>query len=162
MDQDDIKNLPRNDQVILGAGVLAFIASFLPYYGASISILGQHESTSTSAWHSWNVLALLLILVATVVAAAVVFGASSLPEMPVSPTFAVAGLTGVGTLILIIRSFTLDHGSAAGVSYGLRWGAYVLMIVCVVQTAFAFMKLRESGEAMPWEQGGATPTPPAA
>jgi len=161
MDQNDIKNLPRNDQMILGAGVLAFIASFLPYYGASGSFFGHHESTSTSAWHSWNVLALLLILAATVIAAVLVFAAASMPKLPVSPTFAVAALAAVGTLILIIRSFTLDHGKIAGFSYGLRWGAYVLMILCVVQTVFAAMKLRDSGEAMPWESGG-TPAPPSA
>ena len=162
MDQNDIKNLPRNDQMILGAGVLAFIASFLPYYGVSGSFFGHHESTSTSAWHGWNVFALLLILAATLIAAVIVFAASSMPELPVSPNFAVAGLAALGTLILIIRSFTLDHGKIGGFSYGLRWGAYVLIILCVVQTVFAVIKLRESGEAMPWEGGSDKAAPPAA
>ena len=157
----DFRSLDRNDQMILGAGVLAFIASFFPYYGASGSLFGHHESTSTSAWHSWNVLALLLIMAATLVAAALVFATESLPEVPVSLNFVVAALAGVGTLILIIRSFTLDHGNIAGFSYGLRWGAYLLMVLCVVQTAFAFMRLRASGDAMPWDNRGATPTPPA-
>jgi uncharacterized protein DUF5336 len=161
MAESDIKNLPRNDQIILGAGVLAFIASFLPYYGASGSFFGHHASTSTTAWHSWNVLAMLLILAATAIAAVIVFAASSMPSMPVSPNFAVAGLAAVGTLILIIRSFTLDHGKIAGFSYGLRWGAYVLMILCVVQTVFAVTKLRESGEAMPWESSGSAAPPSA-
>jgi fucose 4-O-acetylase-like acetyltransferase len=164
MDQNDIKNLPRNDQGVLVAGVLAFIASFFPYYGASEHFLGQTASASTSAWHGWNVVALLLILLATLAAAVQVFAASSAPNMPVSLTFVVAAASAIGTVILIIRSFTLSHGSVAGFSYGLKWGAYVLMILCIAQVAFAVMRLRASGEAMPWENRGAAPpaTPPAA
>ena len=162
MDQNDLKNLPRNDQAVLGLGILAFIVSFFPYYGASGTFLGHNASTSTSAWHGWNVLALLLILAATIVAAAMVFAADSLPELPVSLNFVVAAMSALGSLILIIRSFTLDHGSIGPVDYGLRWGAYVLMIVCVAQAVFAFMRLRESGEAMPWANRGNTAAPPAA
>jgi len=157
----DLKSLDRNDQVVLGAGVLAFIASFFPYYGASGSFLGQHASSSTNAWHGWNVFALLLIVVATLIAAAMVFAAESLPDSPVSLNFVVAALTAVGAVILIIRSFTLDHGSVGSFDYGLRWGAYVLMIVSVIQAVFAVMRLRASGDPMPWANRGAA-APPAA
>ena len=63
----------------------------------------------------------------------------------------------VGTLLLIIRSFTLDHGSIGGLSYGLRWGAYVLIILCIVQTVFALLRMRAAGDAMPWAQGSWQP-----
>lgn len=161
MDQNDIKNLPRNDQVVLGAGVLVFIFSFLPYYGASGTVFGTHASTSTSAWHGWNVLGLLLLLAATLIAAAQVFAASSVPESPVSLNLVVAGACALGAIIVVIRSFTLDHGSVGGFDYGLRWGAYLLMIAAVVQAAFAVLRLRASGDAMPWDNRGA-PAPPAA
>jgi hypothetical protein len=164
----DVRQLPRNDQAVLGAGVLAFIFSLIPvYYGITGAGPFNH---SVNAWHGWNVLALLLILVATLIAAAQVFAASSVPEVPVSLNFVVAAACGLGTLILIIRSFTLDSESSGGASIGLRWGAYVLMILCVVQAVFAFLRLRESGDAMPWEgRSGATgggdsaapPPPPA-
>jgi hypothetical protein len=153
----DLKSLDRNDQGVLGAGVLAFIASFFPYYGATY--LGH--SASTSAWHGWNVFALLLILLATLVAAAQIFAPESVPQTPVSLNFIVAALSALGTLILIIRSFTLDSGNLGGFSYGLKWGAYVLMILCVIQVVFAVMRLRASGEAMPWENRGAASPPPA-
>jgi hypothetical protein len=32
-----------------------------------------------------------------------------------------------------------------------KWGAYVLMIVCVIQPVFAFLRLRAAGESLPWE-----------
>ena len=154
MESSDFRQLGRNDQGILAAGVLAFIASFFPYYGASVSAGGFHGSASTSAWHSYATLALLLVIAATVVAAIQVFARESLPQANVSWNFIVLALSGLGTLLLIIRSFTLDHGSVGGFSYGLKWGAYVLMILCLVQTAFAFLRMRASGDAMPWAQGG--------
>lgn len=157
----DLKSLDRNTQVVLGAGLLAFIASFFPYYGASGSFAGVHASTSTTAWHSWNVLALLLIIAATLIVAAQAFSAQPLPSTAVSLNFVAAAATGLGTIILIIRSFTLDHGHVGPVDYGLRWGAYVLMVICVVQALYAFMRLRESGEAMPWENRGAAAPPTA-
>jgi len=162
MAQPDFRTMPRNDQGVLAAGALAFIASFFPYYGASVNAGGFHGSSSTSAWHSYATLALILVLAATVVAAVQLFSPSSLPQTSMSWNFVVLALSGVGTVLLIIRSFTLDHGDIGGLSYGLKWGAYVLMILCVVQTVFAFLRMRESGEAMPWAHGGAAPNPPAA
>jgi hypothetical protein len=162
MESSDFRQLARNDQGVLAAGVLAFIASFFPYYGASVSAGGFHGSTSTSAWHSYATLAILLVMAATVVAAVQVFARDSLPQIGMSWNFIVLALSAVGTLLLIIRSFTLDHGDIGGFSYGLKWGAYVLMILCLVQTVFAFLRMRTAGEAMPWAHGGAAPHPPAA
>ena len=162
MAQPDFRTLPRNDQGVLAAGVLAFIASFLPYFGASVDAFGVHRSSSTSAWHSYATLALFLIVAATVVAAVQVFSPDSLPQASMSWNFVVLALSALGTVLLIIRSFTLDHGDLGGISYGLRWGAYVLMILCVVQTVFAFLRMRAAGDPMPWAQGGAASKPPAA
>src|SRR5690242_1151784 len=101
-------------------------------------------------------------MAATSVAAVQVFSGSSLPQVSVSWNFVVLALSGVGTVLLIVRSLTVDNGDIGGFSYGLRWGAYVLMILCVIQTAFAFLRMRASGENMPWAHGGAAGHPPAA
>jgi hypothetical protein len=157
MDQNDIKSLPRNDQVILGAGALAFITSFFPYYGLSVTGFGSY---TVNSWHSYATLAVLLMLAATAVAAAQVFAGASLPKLEVSWTMIVVGLSGLATLLYVLRSFTLKTASAGGASLGLKWGAYVTMILLIVQLVFAVMKLRASGEAMPWQ--GGSPAPPAA
>lgn len=155
MSNIDVRQLPRYDQGVLGAGLLAFIASFFPYYGATASFLGRHASTSTSAWHSWNTVGLLLIIAATLVAAVEVFARASLPTVQVPWSVIALGLSALGTVLIIIRSFTLDHGKIAGFSYGLRWGAYVLMILCLAQVVFAFLRVRERGDALPWEHRSA-------
>ena len=165
----DLRQLPRHDQGVLAAGLLVFIASFFPYYGYSLSgkapgnVFGFSTSHSWTAWHSYATVGLLLILAATIVAAVQVFAASSLPEMPVSWNLVVLGLSALGTLLFILRSFTLDSGDIGPLSYGLKWGAYVVMILCLAHTAFAFLRMRAAGESMPWAQhGGAAPQPPAA
>jgi hypothetical protein len=177
MDQNDIKNLSTNDKVFLGAGILLFILSlFLPYYGYSVDYEGPDipgaagfgSSDSTSAWHSWGTFALILLLLTLIVGAAVIFARDSLPDSPVAWNVIVLGLAALGALIFIIRSFTYDSDSTKipGVgeaSYGLKWGAYVLMILAVVQAVFAFLRTKDAGDAMPWENRGTTTTaPPAA
>src|SRR4051794_5085115 len=162
MAQPDFRTLPRNDQGVLAAGVLAFIASFFPYYGATVNAAGIHGSSSTSAWHSYATLALILVLAATVLAAVQVFSPGSLPQASMSWNFVVLALSAVGTVLLIIRSFTLDHGDIGGLSYGLRWGSCVLMVLGVGQTVCAVLRMRGAGAARPWARGGAAPNPAAA
>src|SRR3954449_9594200 len=106
MAQPDFRQMPRNDQGVLAAGVLAFIASFFPYYGASVNAAGFHGSSSTSAWHSYATLAILLVLAATVAPTVQLFATDSLPQTAMSWNFIVLALSAVGSALLIIRSFT--------------------------------------------------------
>ncbi len=154
----DLRTLNRNDQVILGAGFLAFISSFFPYYGLSVSGFGSY---TVNSWHSYATLAVLLMIAATAVAAAEVMAGDSMPKLQVSWTMIVVGLSGLATLLYILRSFTLKTASGGGASLGLKWGAYVTLVLMIVQLVFAVMKLRASGEAMPWARPS-TPAPPAA
>jgi hypothetical protein len=168
MESSDFRQLARNDQGVLVAGVLALIASFFPYYGYSVSgkagnLLGFNSSHSWTAWHSYATFALLLMVAATAIAAAQVFAKESLPDIGVSWNLLVLGLSALGALLFIVRSFSFDSGDIGPLSYGLKWGAYVVMILMLAQTAFAFLRVRAAGEAMPWVQhGGAAPHPPTA
>lgn len=153
----DMRSMPRIDLALIGLGVLVFIASFFPWYGYNFNFGGFGSgSASINSWHSWAVLALLLLLAGTVVAAVLIFAGANLPRLPVSWNFVVLALIALGTLIYIIRTFTLDTASGDGGSVGLKWGAYVVMIFALAQTVVAFLRLRESGEAMPWQGGAAT------
>jgi hypothetical protein len=170
MDQNDIKNLSTNDKVFLGSGILLFILSlFLPYYGYSYDgpdipgVGSVGGSDSTSAWHSWGTFALILMLLALVIGAIIIFSRSTLPEIPVSWNIVVLALSAIGALIFIIRSFTYESGDAGGFSYGLKWGAYVLMVLALVQAVFSYLRTKDAGDAMPWDNRGsaAAPPPPA-
>jgi hypothetical protein len=169
----DLKSLPPFDLVVLGSGVLAFIVSFFPYYGAHVSgsITGIGNigggSSSVSAWHSYSTLALLLILLGTIVAGAGIFAKNSLPNLPIGARWIAAGLCALGALLYLIRLFTLPHhhvslGQGLSASEGVKWGGYLLLIIVLVNAAAAVMGALASDEPVPWAQsGGATPAPPA-
>jgi hypothetical protein len=169
----DLRSLPPFDLGILIAGVLIFIVSFFPYYGASTSgasIAGTNigaQSESVTAWHSYSVLALLLLLLATGVAAVAIFAASSAPQLPIGLRWITAGLSALGGLLYVIRLFTLSHHSEsiAGfkVSEGVRWGGYLLLLIVLVHVACSVISALSSDEQVPWQQRSSSPTaPPAA
>jgi hypothetical protein len=168
----DLKQISRNDQGILGAGILFLLLSFFaPFYGVSYHGAGGFGgSASVTAWHSYGFLAVLLIIIAVAIVALRVFGNASLPTLPVGPNVLVAGLALLGTLLLLLRGFTYKTASGGGYSVGLKWGAWVLYILAIAVVVFAIMNLRASGEKIAWDptamnKGGAAAggvVPPAA
>jgi hypothetical protein len=163
---DSFKSLSKFDQGVLATGVLAFIVSFFPWYGFSVpgvTIGTIHEgggSASISAWHSYSTFAILLILVATALAAVSIFAKDSVPDLPIGVTWLVAGLSVLGTLLELLRLLTVHHGDG----FSIKWGGYLLVIVMAANSAFAVLAARAGSEPAPWENRGATapPPPPAA
>jgi hypothetical protein len=152
----DLKQIDRNDQGIVGAGIVAFIASFLPYWGWS----GGNLSASTNAWTGYATLGLLLIFAAVGITALRVFAAVKLPPLPVGPNLLVVALAALGALLVIIRGFTYPHGSLLGASVGVLWGGYILMLAGIAVTVFAALNFRASGEKLAWDQKAPSrPTP---
>lgn len=167
MESPDLRQLPRNEQWFLGAGVVVFVASFLPWYGVSYNLnfagVKSSGSASINAWHSYATLGLLLILAATVIAGVMDFARDTLPDTALSWNVVVTGLSAVGALLVVVRSLNLPSASGPGASVGLRWGGWILLIACIVHAVLAVMRMRASGEPMPWaHHGGAAPQPPAA
>src|SRR5438132_188273 len=66
------------DRMILIAGLVFFIDSFLPWYGAGFNGFGLHLTVSISGWSSagWAVLAILFAIADMLFAAARVLGAN--------------------------------------------------------------------------------------
>ncbi len=153
-----VQEINRNDLGVMIAGVVAFIASFLPYVGASASFAGVHVSSNANAWHSYAVLGLLLMFAAAIIIAVKTF--ASMPTLPVGLHVLAAALAAVGTLLVIIRGFTVGNEGISGVDVGVRWGGYILFIAGIAETVFALLGMRESGEKVPWQQGGGSATPP--
>ena len=64
-----------------------------------------------SAWHSYAILGLLLIFAAAIIGALRVFAGTNLPTLPIGVNLLVLGLAGLGTLLLILRAYTLPSAS---------------------------------------------------
>jgi hypothetical protein len=163
----DLRSLPPFDLGILISGVLVFIVSFFPYYGASSSgatVAGQHiggASESVTAWHSYSTIALLLLLLATAVAAVAMFAPGSAPQLPIGLRWIAAGLSALGGLLYVIRLFTLSHHSETvfnvKVSEGVKWGGYLLLLIVLVHVACSIVSALSSDEQVPWQQSSSAP-----
>jgi hypothetical protein len=125
---DTLKSLSRTDRIRIGAAVIFFISSFLPFVGASVgdSGLGLHISVSENAWHSFALLGVLLVLVAIAVWALQRFTAVELPTWQVAWGVAIPALAALGTLLIFLRAIT--YGSPIG----LRYGAFLVVISGIV------------------------------
>ena len=88
----DLTKVSRNDKGLIGAGIVVFIASFLPYYGASA---GPY-SVSTNAWTGYATFGLLLLFIAAGVSALRVFGNAAMPKLPLGLNLIVAALSAIG------------------------------------------------------------------
>ena len=109
----DVKQIKRNDQVILGAGILFLLLSFFaPFYGVSYHGGGFGGSASVTAWHSYGFLAVLLIVIAVAIVAARVLGNASLPALPIGPNL----------LVVVSRAWSSDPAARLHLQVGhWRW-----------------------------------------
>jgi multisubunit Na+/H+ antiporter MnhF subunit len=156
---DDFKSFNRLDQVVLGAGVLAFILSFFHVFVASVSGAGASlvsgalsDKGHATAWHNWGIFAMLLIIVATAFAAVRLFAPSNLPTMAVGVNLLTFALAALGFLCLIIAWFHNSSSTTIGtfkLSVHLGIFGYLLLLASLAQTVAAFLLFRASGETTP-------------
>jgi hypothetical protein len=157
------RQVDTNDLGVMAAGAAALLFSFLPYVGVSYKVKGfGGGSAHMNAWHSWAFLGLILVLAAAGAVAARVFADVTLPTLPLGWHVVVAGAAALGTLILLVRGLSWGgtEFSGLGTSYssGMRWGGYLLVLAGLVETAFAVLALRASGESVSFDRG--TPDAP--
>ena len=169
----DLRAAPPFELGVIASGVLAFICSFLPWYGAtgSGSVAGFRIGTASytlTAWHSYSTVGLLLVLAGTVLMAAVSFGRAALPATAVGWRWIAAAMCSLGALLYLIRLLTLHHDTTSfggyKVSVGVRWGGWLLLIVVLVNAALAVLAAMRSDEPTPWQSTSraAPPVPPPA
>jgi heme A synthase len=168
---DDLKNLDRLDQAVLGAGVLALIFSFFPFLTVKVTGISIGSAGHESAWHGWGLLAVLLIVVATGLAAVRLFAAANLPKLPVGVNLLTLALSSLAFLFLLIHWVSNRRSQGVGTfkaTEGLAWSGWILLLLVLAQAAAAFLLFKKSGEAMPdfkamqanRATGAGTPPPP--
>jgi hypothetical protein len=137
----DVKRVTPLEWAGIGAGALAFIASFLPWYSVSVdNALGFDVGGSANAWD----FALALLAVLLLIAAGVLV---LLPHLGTQvPNLAVIwlALAGVAVLFIVLRWLTFDSGEGFGVSAGPGFGLFVGLLAAVVSAVGAGLTLRAS------------------
>jgi hypothetical protein len=147
----DPKNVNPLDWGIIGAGVLAFIFSFISYYTISVSIGGfGGGSASTSAWHGFfGWFATLLAVAAAVVVAMDLFAPQV--KMPWPNRLVALALFAVATLCTIIALFTnaYDDQGVKGIDTGHGFGYWASLIVIIAGLVLSLMRLQQTGGKLP-------------
>jgi hypothetical protein len=140
------------DLGIVAAGVIAWLAGFMPFYTASVSAGVISASTSGSAYHGFfGWFAVWLALAGALVVAAGLFGVS----LPLAVHQVAAVLFGVALVCLIIALFIFpggDCGDAAGLGgitcdTGRGFGYWLALLAVLAGGALSVMRMRESTAA---------------
>jgi hypothetical protein len=139
-------SMSRHDLVAVGAGVLVFIASFLPWYGVKFDggVAESGINGSVDAWHGLAGIGVILLLFSAVATAAEPMLGEDRPPwlMP-----AVAALLAcVGAAFVVIKSFSLPSALVPGATVGLQWGGYILLVLVVVQALVSVLRVVHSGD----------------
>jgi hypothetical protein len=132
---DRLKGLPLGRQIVLGAGVLLLIDTFLDWQ--QVSIFSGH--VGQSAWHGfWGVVMCLALIVLLLWTAAKAFEIALPVNLP-------DGVTSLG-LAAVILLFAFIK--AVSDSY-VHWPAWLGVILAAVVGYGAWLVFSESGESLP-------------
>lgn len=137
---DQLKALPLGRQLILGAGVLLLIDSFLDWQHVSAKISGVTvASGGASAWHGfWGVFMCLMLIILLAWTAARAFNV----ELPVQVPDGLTTLA-LGVLIpvfALLKAITDDF---------VHWPAWIGVILGAVIAYGAWQVFAASGEKLP-------------
>lgn len=138
------------DLGIVAAGVIAWLAGFLPFYTASVSAGVISASTSGSAYHGFfGWFAVWVALAGALAVAAGLFGVS----LPMAVHQVAAVLFGVALVCLILALFIFPGGdcdSASGLGGGITcdtgrgFGYWLALLAVLAGGALSVMRMRES------------------
>jgi hypothetical protein len=126
------KHWGRQDWMVVGGGLVAFVFSLFDYVGVS---LGHFGSFSINAWHSYAIVGMLLILAAAAGWALLALKAIQIPKLPVKWELIAATATSLGTLLIVVRA------AAYPSPVGIRFGGIVVILAGFVMTAGAVWAL---------------------
>ena len=159
----DPKSVDRLDWGILGAGVIAFLFSFISYYDGGDVTSGGHTVTvsgvSFSAWHEifgggfFGWFAMLFALAGAVITGMALFQPNV--KMPIANRLLTLYLFLAAALCVIIAIFVTpgadDSFGGVGVSVSLNHGVgfWISFIVIIGGAVLALMRAQQTNTAMP-------------
>jgi hypothetical protein len=130
------------DLGIIGLGVLAWLAGFMPFYTFSVGGGGFNISANASAYHGFfGWFGVWCCLVGAVLATLVLLGMA----LPFPAPLAVLGAFALGTLCLILALFVFPGGGCGGVpgcNTGHGFGYWLALVCGLAGTALAFLRYR--------------------
>ena len=140
----DVKRVTPLEWAGIGAGALAFITSFLPWYTVSFDFGGALGISSSGSFNAWDAnfgawFPMLVLLAIGVLVALPHFGTQV-------PNLALIWLAGAAAafVIIILRWITFPSGDSPGVSAGAGFGLFVGLVIAVASGVAGFLTYRAS------------------
>lgn len=133
----DLNSLTNGQKVVGGAGIVAIISLFLPWYGSgpfSANAFGLHASVG--AW-----MGMFVIIAGAAIVFLKVLGKADLNRGALAAEQLGLVVAALGTVVVLLKLITDNEATKLGIYIGLLSGIAV--------TAGAFMVVKESGLAMP-------------
>jgi hypothetical protein len=146
-----IQGAHKFDLGMIGAGVVAWLAGFLPFYTASASFAGHSVSAHESAYHGFFGWFAVWVALAVAVLVALALLGVDLP-LPVPMAQAALGGFGLALLCLVLALFITPGGDACngagafGVdcSTGRGFGFWLALILVIAGGVLAFLRARDT------------------
>jgi hypothetical protein len=147
--RETLQGAPRFDLGIIAAGVIAWLAGFMPFYSASASVAGHSISAHASSYHGFfGWFAVWVALAGAGVVAAALFGV----KLPVAVHQAAVVAFAVAVVCLILALFVVPGGDACngasvlGVSCstGHGFGYWLALLASLVGLGLSAMQMRSS------------------
>lgn len=137
------------DLGIIGAGLVAFIGSLLPFYTISVKVAGiGGGSDSASAWHAF--FGWFGVLVALVGAAAVALHMFNVVKLPMPVHQIAAGAFGLALVCEILALFVDPSGCGGASAFGVHcnigrgFGYWLALLAVLVGLALSVLRMRET------------------
>jgi hypothetical protein len=132
---EQLKGLPLGRQLILGAGILLLIDTFLAWQQVSVGPF----TASRSAWHGfWGIVLGLLVILLLAWVVVRVLGIVIPVNLPDGVT--TLAVSAVILLFAIIKAISDSY---------VHWPAYIGIILAAAVTYGAWLVFQESGESLP-------------
>ncbi len=126
----DMSKMSLADKILLGAGLLYVIDSFLPWQRACAGLGGVDFCVSRSLWAGVGIIAALAAIALVVVVGASVVASASMPALPPLAVPALAGAVLVFTILkIIIDNEALGFAAWIGLvlSLAIAYGGWLKM-----------------------------------
>jgi len=145
----DPARVSKAEWIGLGAGLIAFIASFLPWYDWTAGPFGFSVNAWSLGFLAW--FPVLLIVAGAVVILVQQLG-TNMPQIRVSWPLILLGGAALALVLILIRWLSLsaetDGFAVAGISYGAGFGLYVGLVAAILLGLSQYMVVRSTGQTL--------------
>jgi hypothetical protein len=149
----DLRTLSTGTKILLGAGLLLFIDTFLAWQKVSVEVGGvEIASASRNAWHGFWGVFMGLALIALLVWVAIQIFKVEVPNLNLPERTVTAGLAGLVFVLALLKNLVDDYSA---------WPSYVGIVLAAAVAVGGWMRLQEpEAAAAPAAAEPAPPPPP--